>query len=365
TKLLGASSLIVVLIFVLSIVYLQHTKNIQKQNLVYNQTLSLLQDKLNEADSLLIYNDLNTTKDITNEVKQILSTFVCRAENEADCREITDHFISLQKTIQKFATTKTILLINWNVFGFSDITKFIKIDSKIFGINSSTSTIYTYNMLTKDGTGTLKLPNENNISLVASSNDTKIGYFFTNSKKLYKYDSSNNSFSAITLTFQNSDMTIKNILPYNSRIYTLDTLNNQIYRHDAIQSGYGLGKDWFKEKDTDIKTASSFAIDGDLFLTKENGEVFKFTNGEIQPFTISGLEPPLLSANKIWTYSEDEYIYILDTKEKRFIVLNKDGTLKNQYTSDQFEEPTDMIIEEKNKIAYILDKGRVFQIELK
>ncbi len=365
TKLLGISSLVVLIIFILSIVYLQHAKEVTKQNLIYNQTLTLLQDKLTEADSLLIYNDLNTSSNIAKEIKQILSTFVCRTENEADCRDINDRFESLQKTIQKFAITKTTMLINWNVFGFDNITKFIKIDSKIFGINSATSTIYTYNILTKDGADTLKLPSENSISLSASLNDTKTGIFFTNTKELYKYDSTSNSFSEITLTFSNNDVEIKNILPYNSRLYTLDILNNQIYRHDAIASGYGLGKDWLKEKDTDIKTANSFAIDGDLFLTKNNGEIMKFTNGEIQPFNISGLEPVLTSANKIWTYSEDEYIYILDTKEKRFIVLNKDGSLKNQYTSDQFEEPTDMIIEEKNKTAYILDKGRVFQIELK
>ena len=365
TKILGLSSIIVLLVFVGSIVYLQHAKETQKQNLAYTQTFTSLRNKLEEANSFLLY-DLTSAENIKNEIKQTLSTFVCRPNDEANCREITDDFDTLQKTLQKFvANPKITMLINWNVFGFGGITKFVKIDGKMLGINSATSTIYTYNLLTKDGAATLKLPNEDRISLVASLRDEKTGLLLTDAKELYRYDSAENSFTKITLTFQNEETNIKNILPYNSRIYTLDVLNNQIYRHDAIATGYSVGKDWIKTQNIDIKTANSFAIDGDLFLTKGNGEILKFTNGEIQPFAISGLEPILASAAKIWTYSEDNYIYILDPLEKRLVVLNKDGSVKNQYTSDQFEKPSDMIIEEKNKTAYVLDTGRVFQIELK
>ncbi len=313
TKLLEISSLAVLLIFIGSIFYLQHAKNIQEQNLLYEKTFPLLSNKLDEAESSLIYNDLILAASLRNEIKQTLSSFVCRTEDEADCRKINERFDSLQKKIQKFVDTKITMLINWNVFGFGGITKFVKIDGKILGINPTTSTIYTYNLLTKDGTATLKLPNKNSVSSATSLKDEKTGVLFTNAKELYKYDSAGNSFAKITLTFQNDEVEIKNILPYNSRLYTLDTLNNQIYRHDAIQSGYGLGKEWIKTKDVDIKTASSFAIDGDLYLSKENGEVLKFTSGEIQPFTISGLDPTLQAITKIWTYSEDGYLYILDT----------------------------------------------------
>lgn len=365
TKILGLASLVVILIFIISVVYLQHAKNVEEQNIQYNQTLSSLQDKLFEANSSLLYNDVATAKNLINDVKQILLTFTCRAENEADCREINDKFKELQATTRGFVSTKINMLINWNILGFEGITRFTKINGKIFGTNPNNTTIYTYNLLTKDGTATLKLPAEKQVSLLSSLRDEKNGLFLTNTTELYKYDSTNGSFTNISLSFQNDETNIKAILPYNSRLYTLDILNNQIYRHDAIATGYGPGKDWIKSQNIDIKTAISFAVDGDLYVAKENGEILKFTNGEIQPFAISGLEPVLTSVAEIWTYSEDNFIYILDNKEKRLVVLNKDGTLKNQYTSDQFEEPTDMIIEEANKTAYILDKGRVFQIELK
>ncbi|HRY36475.1 MAG TPA: hypothetical protein P5230_01165 [Candidatus Magasanikbacteria bacterium] len=365
TKILGLISLVVLVTFLSSIFYLQHAKNIQKENVYYEQAFSNLRSEMEEAENSLIYSDNNSAANLANQIEQTLNTLVCRPQDEADCRDVKEKFAKLQAKIQKFADTEITMLINWNVLGFQNITKFTKVDGKIFGINTESDTVYVYNLLTKDGTATLKLPGENKTRLAASLRDEKSALFLNDKKELYKYTADTNSFTKLSISFTDNDGELKALLPYNSRLYILDTLNNQIYRHDAIASGYGLGKEWIKSQNTDIKNGISFAIDGDLFLVKGQGEILKFTNGELQTFNLPDLKPVLQNSAKIWTYSEDKYLYILDSKEKRLIVLNKDGTLKNQYTSDQFEEPSDMIIEEKNKIAYILDKGRVFQIELK
>ncbi len=366
TKFLFVSSLIVLTIFVVSLFYLHNAKQIQKENLYYQETFSLLEEKMEEIKITMIYGDQISINSSKNEIKEILNNLICRENDKAICRDLTDRFKEIEKEIQKFVKEpKITLLTNWSVLGFNNVIKFTKIEGKILSFSYDNDTIYTYNLLTKDGTVTLKIPGNKNPYLVASLKDGKNSLFLNENKELYKYNSEENNFSKISLTFQNNEAQIKEILPYSSRLYTLDKFNNQIYRHDAISSGYGLGKDWIKSTNIDIRNAVSFAVDGDLYLLKDDGNILKFTAGEIQPFVISSLEPALTSGIKIWTYSEDKYIYILDNKEKRLILLNKDGTLKEQYTSDQFEEPTDMIIEEKNKTAYILDKGRVFQIELK
>lgn len=365
TKILGLASVAVLIFFVISIFYLQHAKNIQKENAYYEQTFSELRTKIEEAENSMIYSDNITAANLKNQIKQTLDSLICRPQDEADCRDIKENFGKLQAKIQKFTETEITMLINWNVLGFQNITEFTKVDGKIFGINIESDTISLYNLLTKDGTATLKLPGGNKISSAVSLKDEKTALFLNDKKELYKYIADTNSFEKINISFPNNEGEIKALLPYNSRLYVLDTLNNQIYRHDAIASGYGLGKEWIKSQNVDIKNGISLTIDGDLFLIKNQGEILKFTNGELQSFAVSGLEPTLQTGVKIWTYSEDKYIYILDPKEKRLVVLNKDGSIKNQYTSDQFEKPTDMIIEEKNKTAYILDTGRVFQIVLK
>ncbi len=366
TKILGLASLVVLIIFIASIFILQSSKKAHQENLYYEQTFELIEEKLEEAKSSLIYADQNTAIAIKNEIKEIFSNLNCREKDAATCRQLKESFDAVEKEVQKFVKNPNIsMLINWSVLGCENVTKFIKIDGKLLGLNTEKDTLCSYNLLTKDATGVLKIPSANTPLLAISSRDEQSALFFTKTNDLYKYDSTQNSFEKINISFPTNNYDLKDVLVYNSRLYTLDEPNNQIYRHDAIISGYGLGREWVKSQNIDIKKGVSLAIDGDVYVLKENGEIIKFNNGELQPFSIINLEPTLSTAKKIWTYSEDRQLYILDNKEKRLIVLNKDGSLKEQYTSDQFEEPTDMIIEEKNKTAYILDKGRVFQIELK
>jgi len=366
TKILGLMSLVVLTIFIASLFYLQHSKKIQKENLYYEQTFSLLEEKIEEAESLIIYTDQNTMVSLKNEIKNILDSLKCRETDEATCRIIKENYNKLEKKIQKFVENPNIsMLVNWNILGCAEATKFTKVDGRLLGVSPGGNSLCVYNLLTKDGTATLKIPGDSGAALTFSFRDEKSSLFFTANNNLYRYSSEQNSFEKMTTSFPEQNYNLKDFLTYGSRLYTLDTLNNQIYRHDAILSGYGLGKEWVKSKEVDIKKGVSFAIDGDLYLLKEQGEILKFNAGELQTFAVSGVEPTLQNGTKIWTYSEDKQIYILDNVEKRLVVLNKDGTLKNQYTSDQFENPTDMIIEEKNKTAYILDKGRVYQIELK
>ena len=60
TKILGMASLTVLFIFIASLFYLQNSKKIQKENLYYEQTFSSLEQKIEEAQSLVLYTDQAT-----------------------------------------------------------------------------------------------------------------------------------------------------------------------------------------------------------------------------------------------------------------------------------------------------------------
>ena len=83
-----------------------------------------------------------------------------------------------------------------------------------------------------------------------------------------------------------------------------------------------------------------------------------------QPFEISGLDPALTTPTKIWSYNDLKYLYILDTAEKRLIILEKDGKLKTQIMAKEFKAPVGMIIDEENKTGYILDSNKLYKITL-
>jgi hypothetical protein len=77
------------------------------------------------------------------------------------------------------------------------------------------------------------------------------------------------------------------------------------------------------------------------------------------------LDPALTSANEIWTYTDLDYIYILDSSNKRLLVLDKIGQLKAQITAGEFSNPSGMVVDEQKSTAYILDNNRLFQVNLK
>ena len=166
------------------------------------------------------------------------------------------------------------------------------------------------------------------------------------------------------IDYPNQNVKIANISVYNRRLYSLDTQNNQIYKHDAIKTGFSTGKEWTKNNTTDIKSGVDLAVDGDVFVLGNNGAVYKFNNGTAQPFAITGLDPELKSANEIWTYNDLNYIYILGATGKRIIILDKTGQLKKQITATEFSSPTGMIIDEEKSTAYILDSNKLYQVSL-
>ena len=138
----------------------------------------------------------------------------------------------------------------------------------------------------------------------------------------------------------------------------MDTAHNKIYKHNPTQLGYDKGSSWLKG-DIDINDGVSLAVDGDLFLLKSNGEILKFTSGQQQEFTITGLDPALDKPTTIWTYNNLKYLYILEPTNKRVVVLNKTGQMMQQYTSDSWQNPTGMVVDEEKKVVYVLDNNKI------
>jgi hypothetical protein len=166
------------------------------------------------------------------------------------------------------------------------------------------------------------------------------------------------------VAYPNTDTKINDLIIYNRRLYSLDTTNNQIYKHENTKTGFGTGKEWVKDISVNIKNGLSLTTDGDMFVSKTDGTIEKLTAGNKQPFEILGLDPALKTGGQIWTYTDKQYIYLLDGTNKRLIVLQKDGHLKNQITAKEWKNPIGMIIDEQNKTAYILDSNKLYQINI-
>ena len=179
-----------------------------------------------------------------------------------------------------------------------------------------------------------------------------------------RLDTADLSIRLAEISFPSSQAEITGFAVYNRRLYALDAKDNTIFRNDSIKTGFGLGQDWLKDKSVSLQNGTDLTIDGDVFITKNNGEIDKFTSGVPQPFSLSGLDPALATASLVWTYTDIPYLYILEPAQKRLIIFEKNGHFVGQYTSDSFSNPTGFSIDYAAKTAFILDSGKLLRFPL-
>lgn len=360
-RILMFSSVILAFVFVISLMYLGARQRSASLEKTYQENMQLIKTKRDLAESSIIYNDEAAALSAAQEAKTMLAALDCNARAHRDeCKTISDQLENVLVKVRKVVAVKPEFLADWSNLEKGPM-QLVKINSKFIAFGAS-STLFTYDLLTKENK-ILPAGFSNFISgAVPKENDYAL--FLQSTGELIKYDPANGSFARADITWPEQKSHITTMVVYNRRLYTLDALNNKIYKHDSIKTGFGQGKDWLKDNTTDLTNGESITIDGDLFILKSNGEVYKFTGGVKQDFAVQGVDPALTGGNKIFTYTDLLKLYILDTAGKRLLVLNKDGKLIKQITSSQFISPTGLVVDEPQSKAYILDSGKLYQIGL-
>jgi len=151
---------------------------------------------------------------------------------------------------------------------------------------------------------------------------------------------------------------------YNGNVYVLDKKQNQILKFVQTDSGF-LNTNYFTGTGPDLSKAVSMAIDSDVYILSTDGTVTKYTKGNADNFSLTGLDMPLSRPTGIITNADDDNIYILDNGNSRIVVLDKSGNYKAQYQASVIKTAKDFEVLEKDKKVYVLSGGKVYEIDLK
>ncbi len=362
TKIIFIAAVFGALGFIGSIWYLHAAEQKRQATAHDNALIQTIKTKRDSAESALVYHNEATALTELTEAQTNLHALPCRTKLEKEtCVALEDELQNLLSKIRKMVVVQPINLTTWNSSLPSDL---LKIGSKLVAYSSASATLFSYDLLTHEqrtieinpsSPGFLAgtVPKENDFALLMKQTT------------LLKVDPVDLSSKAMDIALPHEGAKVESLIMYNRRLYSLASSNDQIYKHDTIKTGFGVGKEWVKDASADLHDAGDFTIDGDIFVLKNNGQIIKLTAGVVQPFTVQGLDPILGNAGKIWTYNDITYLYILDSVNKRLIILNKDGTLNRQITAAEWQHPTGMVIDEPNNTGYILDQGKLYKINLK
>jgi len=141
---------------------------------------------------------------------------------------------------------------------------------------------------------------------------------------------------------------------YGSYLYILNPEKRNIYRYllkdDELSEPIG----WLIDKqDLDFSSIESISIDGDMWITDKKGNIFKYTQGKKQEFSVKNISEEFDGPIKIATSEESEYLYILDKNKKKLTVLQKDGEFVREIVSESLASGENIVASKDNEVLVI------------
>jgi hypothetical protein len=165
------------------------------------------------------------------------------------------------------------------------------------------------------------------------------------------------SFSPTSLKFAENNISLpedsKNVYlgTYLTYLYVIDPAANQIYRYPRADGGFGEKTSWLKTGNK-VSDISDTTIDENIW-TIQNNQVFKFFKGQSQAFSLESSQTPV-HFDQIYTNLDAKSLWVLDKQNGRLIEYSKtDGTIIKQYALDELKNATSLVVDEKNKTAYV------------
>lgn len=364
TKLMLLGSFLFAAIFIVSIIYIRYNQGVVAAENAFNSALEQLKNKRGSAEDALIYKNDELAFSEYKAARDILAQLICNTkEQKIACADIAAQLNDLGVKLRKVLPLNTATLTDFSLPSNAP-AGLIKIKNKLIAYSPATSTLFVYDTMNGE---TKMIPTYSSIggfteASVPKENDYAL--FLYNNKQLMQLNPADLSTKLVDISFPSGKANLSSFIIYNRRLYTLDTLNSTIFRHDPIKTGFGQGVEWLKDKSISLSDGFDLAIDGDLFVSKNNGQIAKYTSGLSQPFPLTGLDPELSSGTRLWTYTDIPYLYILDSQNKRLIIFEKNGHLVGQLTNDTLNNPTGMVIDSVAKIIYLLDSGKLLKAPL-
>jgi hypothetical protein len=210
------------------------------------------------------------------------------------------------------------------------------------------------------------LDNTENVRAGAYFSDRDTVMLITDEGNVMEYEPGNAQFMD---TSDGSFQTGVDLGTYSTRIYLLDPENDQIWKYTRGTAGFGFGSEYMVEGEVDLSDAVSMAIDGNVWVLHEDGEISRILSGEDVPYYI--LKAPLTSiagATEIYTELDVNQIYVVDPDNDRILTYDKtsksdDITYGQQYVFDNLKgELTDVYMDKDRDVLIISTTQAIYEL---
>lgn len=339
-------------------------KKVEKEQ-AHTKLVTLIEQKQNQIDASLLYNNESAAKKFLEEMKELLTQLPQETtEQTAQLTELTREYEQqLEKVRYVIKIDSPVELANLiNLNSNAKASSIVLINNTIYAGDSEQKSIYSVNLEDNLVIATADLElSINKLAYPAQAQDNNIYYF--NLDSVIKFDTEVEKMGRLTIDLKEQGDII-DMDSYNNKMYLLDRQNNQIYRYNISAESLTNIQPWL-EGQADLTDVVSMSIDGYVYLLEKNGELLKYLRGQRQDFELEEVEPGLEQVEKLIVSPELKYIYILEPINQRLVIFDKTGKFLLQYKSDQFTNLVDFTVDETNKKIYFLNNTSIYEVEAK
>jgi len=356
-----AAILVIALLLIISISFLVDGRRNQALREEYRVRIEAMNQDVHTANTKGYANDKETANVILDKV-------------ERDARDIltTNYFrLEILALLDKAQETRD--SIN-NIKRFASLTPYADLSQKrenveAVGIMSMDDNyfVYEYNALYEvilDQVLDPKTIDETEVIMSGTPmSDQGILAFLTQSGRIIEYQDGQFRFAS------NEDEGWKpgiDIKAYGRNLYLLSPAANQIYKYSRLRDKYSSATEY--NSDADLKGAISMAIDGNVYVLKQGGEIIKIFKSKVQPFVIEDMGADISEATQIFTSPELNNLYVLDPANKRVVIIEKEVGQGARYKSQMYFSELDSIqgiyVDPNEQSMYVLSKKAIYKTEI-
>jgi hypothetical protein len=339
------SGAVFAVILIINIFVAIHISGSKKAASKYNSVFEDVEQKITDANSAYIYNDKAKAMELLNQAQQELATLPDNKNINDKKARATEEVTELQASIGGLKIVDVQEIGKYS----GALNKLRSAGGEIFAVNTAANLFVPFKNNAFEEGFTLTGSSSN----VGSNGDELI--YTDNEGKIYSVDPGSKSSGQE----QGQIPVGTGLVFYGSptKAYTLDTNTDQILVSTVTNDSGAVN--YLKEA-VDLSQALDLAIDGSVYVLFPD-RIKKFTSGQEKSFTDANLK--YSNNSKIYADNGWKYIYILDPGLKKIIVLDKNGNIKAQYTSTQFTDLKDAVIDEQGKTIYILNGSSILKFQ--
>ena len=190
-------------------------------------------------------------------------------------------------------------------------------------------------------------------------------YVFSKDKGILKVDAGNGK-TTQEVKPDSEWQRIVDIFGFANNVYLLDEFKNRIWKYIATEKGFSDRNQYLREgESTDFAAARNLQIDGAVWVLKSDNTILKFIQGGKDFFQLGQIDPSLDKIKNFFISDETDKMYFLDNENSRVVMTDKKGQYLSQYTGDKFKTANDLVVDEKGKKLYLLEGGKIYQVDLK